>query len=323
MRVLITGINGFAGGYLATYLTQKRPAALYGIDISPKRLTDEFEAKIFVGNLLDEAFVKDVLAQVRPDAIYHLAGQASVSSAWTQPWRTFELNVHPQLNLFKGMVELGLKTRFLSVTSSKVYSHSCNAKVPFVEDEPVCPDNPYSLSKVTEDLMAFQYHLSHNLQVIRARPFNHIGPRQRPDFVTAAFAKQIAQAEAGLTPPVIKVGNLSAARDFSDVRDVVRAYVMLVEKGRPGQAYNIGSGRAVIIQDVLDRLIALSRIKIKVEQDPKRMRPVDQPLSYGDTGKIRHEIGWQPEIPLDETLANVLDYWREQVREEAGEQVGG
>ncbi len=313
MRVLITGINGFAGGYLATYLTQKQSATLYGIDISPKRLTSEFKAEVFVGDLLDEAFVKTVLAQVRPDAIYHLAGQASVSSAWTQPWRTFELNVHPQLNLFKGMVELGLETRFLSVTSSKVYSHACNAKVPFVEDEPVCPDNPYSLSKVTEDLMAFQYHLSHNLQVLRARPFNHIGPRQRPDFVTAAFAKQIALAEAGLTPPVIKVGNLSAARDFSDVRDVVRAYVMLIEKGRPGEAYNIGSGRAIVIQDILDRLIALSRIKIKVEQDPERMRPIDQPLSYGDTGKIKREIGWQPEISLDETLANILDYWRKEV----------
>lgn len=320
MRVLITGINGFAGGYLATYLNQKQSATLYGIDISPRRLTSGFEAEVFVGDLLDEAFVKEILAQVKPDAIYHLAGQASVSSAWTQPWRTFELNVHPQLNLFKGMIELGLETRFLSVTSSKVYSHACNAKVPFVEDEPVCPDNPYSLSKVTEDLMAFQYHLSHNLQVIRARPFNHIGPRQRPDFVTAAFAKQIALAEAGLTPPVIKVGNLSAARDFSDVRDVVRAYAMLVEKGRPGEAYNIGSGRAVVIQGILDRLIALSRIKIKVEQDPERMRPVDQPLSYGDTGKIKREIGWQPKIPLDETLANILDYWRKQV---AGERVSG
>ncbi|HEY85041.1 MAG TPA: NAD-dependent epimerase/dehydratase family protein [Chloroflexi bacterium] len=323
MRVLITGINGFAGGYLATYLNQKQSTTLYGIDISPKGLGSEFEAEVFVGDLLDEAFVKKVLAQIRPDAIYHLAGQASVSSAWTQPWRTFELNVHPQLNLFKGMAELGLETRFLSVTSSKVYSHACNAKVPFVEDEPICPDNPYSLSKVTEDLMAFQYHLSHNLRVIRARPFNHIGPRQRPDFVTAAFARQIALAEAGLTPPLVKVGNLSAARDFSDVRDVVRAYVMLIEKGRPGEAYNIGSGRAVVIQDILDKLIALSRIEIKVEQDPERMRPVDQILSYGDTGKIKREIGWQPEIPLEDTLANILNYWRKQTSEGAGERVSG
>jgi len=294
---------------------------LYGIDISPKSLSSEFEAEVFVGDLLSEDFVKDVLQQVKPEAIYHLAGQASVSSAWTKPWQTLQLNVRPQLNLFKGIIALGLETRFLSVTSSKVYGHACDAQVPFVEQEPVCPDNPYSLSKVTQDLMAFQYHLSHRLNIIRARPFNHIGPRQRPDFVTPAFARQIAMAEAGLTPPVVKVGNLAAARDFSDVRDVVRAYTMLMEKGRPGEAYNIGSGRAVVIQDMLDTLIDMSRIDIEVEQDPARMRPVDQPLSYGDISKIKNEIGWQPEIPLEETLRQILDYWREEVRQ--GDRVTG
>ncbi|MFQ5575446.1 MAG: GDP-mannose 4,6-dehydratase [Anaerolineae bacterium] len=315
MRVLITGITGFAGGHLAMHLARNTAVELYGIDRNATRLPAALQgrATVFEGDLLVESFVKEVLQQVRPTAVFHLAGQAFVPAAWENPWETFQLNVLPQLNLFKASLELGLTARFVTVTSGKLYGHVPPERMPLNEETPFQPDNPYDLSKVTQDLMARQYFFSHNLPVIRARPFNHIGPRQSPNFVTSSFARQIARAEAGLALPVVKVGNLSAARDFSDVRDVVRAYALLMDNGRPGQAYNIGSGRAVTIRQILDMLVGMSRVTIKVEPDPARMRPVDQPISYGDIGKIAAHVGWRPEISLEESLRQVLDYWREAV----------
>ncbi len=315
MRILITGITGFVGGYLATHLMQEGATELYGVDRHAKRLLPELKdvTTCFVGDLQSEVFVKDVLQHVKPDAIYHLAGQPFVPTAWSNPWETIQLNVLPQLNLLKGLVELELETRFLSVTSGKVYGQAFAERIPFTEEMHLRPDNPYDLSKVTEDLMALQYYLSHKLHIIRARPFNHIGPRQTPRFVAASFAQQIAQAEAGARPPVINVGNLTAARDFTDVRDVVRAYSLLIKDGRPGEAYNIGSGKAVTIQHILDILLSMSKVDIQVEQDPARLRPVDQPVSYGSIKKITQHVGWRPTIPLKQTLRDILGYWREQV----------
>jgi GDP-4-dehydro-6-deoxy-D-mannose reductase len=316
VRVLITGFAGFAGGHLATYLSQDKTLTLYGVDrYPPTRLPPDLQESVtcFVGDLQSEAFVREVLREVRPDVIYHLAGQAFVPTAWSGPWETFQNNVLPQFHLFKGVIELDLHPRFLSVTSGKLYGYVPPELMPIKESTPLRPDNPYDLSKVTQDLMAQQYYLSHKLSIVRARPFNHIGPRQSPNFVTAAFARQIAMAEAGLSQPVVKVGNLSAARDFTDARDVARAYAMLIQKGRPGEAYNIGSGRAVEVQHILDVLVGLSSIKVIVEQDPARMRPADQPISYGDISKIKAEVGWQPEIPLEQSLADILAYWRAEV----------
>ncbi|RME43990.1 MAG: SDR family oxidoreductase, partial [Caldilineae bacterium] len=308
----------FAGGYLAEELAKDPALSLYGVTRRAQPLRPPLHERVTClhGDLRSAAFVREVLAQVRPDVIYHLAGQAFVPEAWSKPWETVEANVRPQLNLFQAMIDLGLAARFLSVTSSKVYGHAPAERMPLREDAPFSPDNPYGVSKATQDLLARQYYLSHRLPVIVARPFNHIGPRQKETFVTASFARQIALAEAGVRSPVVRVGNLSAARDFTDVRDVVRAYILLVEKGRPGEAYNVGSGRAVVVQAILEQLVSMSRVPIRVEQDPARMRPIDQPLSYGDTTKIRAETGWQPAIPLEVSLRDILDYWRAEVKKE-------
>lgn len=321
VRILITGITGFAGGHLATQLAKDKNLTLYGVVRNASGLLPSLQSKVtcFTGNLLSEAFVSEVLTETKPDVIYHLAGQAFVPQAWAAPWETIKLNVLPQLHLFKGLVALNLRPRFLSVTSSKVYGEAISDSMPLKETIPLRPDHPYGLSKATQDLMAQQYYLSHQIPTIRARSFNHVGPRQNPNFVSAEFAKQIAQAEKGLRPPLVRVGNLTPARDFSDVRDVVKAYIALVERGQAGHAYNVGSGNAVVIQTILDHLISLSHIKITVEQDPAKMRPVDYPISYGDISKIKADTGWQPEIPLKQSLEDILEYWREETSKEAGE----
>lgn len=317
MRVLITGVSGFVGGHLADALLARGITSLFGIVGPRSRLRPELQAKVtsFEGDLCQAAFVDHVMTQAQPDYIYHLAGQASVSAAWGDPWPSFEINVRPQVNLFAAMLRQSSPARFLSITSSKVYGEAADLPMPIHEGLPLHPDNPYGVSKAAQDLLAQQYFLSHQLPIIRVRPFNHIGPGQSPDFVSAAFARQIARAEAGQQPPEMKVGNLAAERDFSDVRDVVQAYIALMDRGEPGQVYNVGSGRAVPVQQLLDILLSLARVDIKVVPDPARMRPADQPLSYGDISKIQQHVNWQPRISLETSLRDILDDWRQQVRQ--------
>jgi GDP-4-dehydro-6-deoxy-D-mannose reductase len=269
---------------------------------------------VVIADLRDPQVVKDVLLDAGPDHIYHLAAQAYVPTAWLDPWDTFENNIRPELNILQFMAIENLRARLLVVASNEVYGAVSPDKLPVDENTLLEPANPYGVSKVVQDLLARQYFLSHDVDVIRARAFNHLGPRQSPQFVAANFARQIAEAEAGLRKSVVHVGNLQAQRDFTDVADVVRAYALLMEKGRSGEAYNIGSGQPRSVGSVLEALLDMSTAEVRVEQDVARMRPSDVPVIYGDISKLRADTGWEPTIPFEESLCRVLAYWRGVVR---------
>jgi GDP-4-dehydro-6-deoxy-D-mannose reductase len=315
VRALITGITGFAGGHLAQILIDRNDE-VFGVARDEGYGLDHLSQKIrpVITDLRDPAAVNNLLSKFRPDAIYHLAGQAFVPTAWADPWSTLENNIRPQLNILQAMVNQESKARLLVVASNEVYGYVPTNKLPVKEDTALRPDNPYGVSKVAQDVLALQYHLSHNLDVLRVRAFNHIGPRQSPFFVAASFAKQISEIEAKLVEPIIKVGNLEAQRDFTDVIDVMRAYALLVEHGLPGEAYNVGTGRAYSIGYLLEVLLSYSDIDIKIEQDPDRMRPSDVPTIYADNSKLQSQTGWSPIYDFEDSLRRVLDYWRSDVR---------
>jgi GDP-4-dehydro-6-deoxy-D-mannose reductase len=315
VRALITGITGFAGGHLAQILIDRNDE-VYGVARDEGYGLDHLSQKIkpVITDLRDPKAVNNLLAEFRPDAIYHLAGQAFVPTAWANPWATLENNIRPQLNILQAMVNQKSKARLLVIASNEVYGYVPANKLPVKEDTALRPDNPYGVSKVAQDVLALQYHLSHKLDVLRVRAFNHIGPRQSPFFVAASFAKQISEIEAKLVEPIIKVGNLEAQRDFTDVIDVMRAYALLVEHGLPGEAYNVGTGRAHSIGYLLEVLLSYADIDIKIEQDPARMRPSDVPTIYADNSKLQTQTGWSPIYDFEDSLRRVLDYWRNDVR---------
>ena len=259
-----------------------------------------------------------ILEQAQPDILFHLAAQPLVPVSRHDPWGTLETNIRMQLNVLEGVAQVRPDCRVLVVGSSEEYGLVRPEELPIDEDTPLRPMSPYALSKVAQDLMGLQYHLTHKLHVVRVRPFNHIGPRQGVGFVAPDFASQIAAAELGLQPPAIKVGNLDARRDFSDVRDVVQAYVMLITEGEPGQVYNVGAGKSHSMQELLDTLLAMSRVPIEVQQDPQRMRPSDVPDAVCDASRIRERIGWQAKISFEQSLQDVLDYWRQEKAAVAG-----
>jgi len=268
--------------------------------------------------LMDARQTQAALEDIQPDHIYHLAGQAYVPQSFADPWGTLSNNIQSQLNLIQSLANLGLPSRVLTVSSGEVYGKVPPENLPISEQQPFRPANPYSVSKAAQDLLGSQYFLSHDVQSIQVRPFNHTGPGQHSNFVAPAFASQIAAIEAGLQEPVLKVGNLAAERDFTDVRDIVRAYVLLLEHGEPGEAYNLGNGEAVSIQQMLDILLSFSDAEIAVETDPARFRPVDVKCIYCDNSKLREATGWSPEYTLDQTLRDVLDEWRTRVHHEGG-----
>ncbi|MBN1287433.1 MAG: GDP-mannose 4,6-dehydratase [Anaerolineae bacterium] len=317
MQALITGVGGFAGRHLATFLSQNTDWTLYGSVFEPvgthQDLQDSTGVWLRRVDLREELRVQELIRDSRPDYIFHLAALASVGRSWHYPWETISNNVRAQLNIFQALVTLDLRPRVLIIGSADQYGLVHAEDNPITENTPFRPNNPYSVSKIAQDMLGLQYFLSHQVPVIRARPFNHIGPGQARQFVAPDFASQIAQVEAGAMEPVMSVGNLEARRDFTDVRDVVRAYYLAVTKGTPGEAYNIGAGAAHSIRELLDTLLSLSTARIEVQQDPKRMRPSDVPLSVCDATRLRDDTGWAPEIPFERTLADVLDEWRRRV----------
>jgi GDP-4-dehydro-6-deoxy-D-mannose reductase len=316
LRSLITGVGGFAGSHLAEALFAASPEAeVWGCDLSRERRPYHPPAlQLLAANLCDPAEALTVIEQCRPDRIYHLAGQAFVGESWSHPWQTIETNLRAQVNLFEAVRATGRTVQSLVISSSEVYGRVSPEVTRVDELCPLRPDNPYAVSKAGQDLLALQYHLSYGWPVVRVRPFNHIGPRQNNRFVVPAFASQIAAIEAGRQPPVMRVGDLSARRDLTDVRDIVQAYCLALEAGQPGEVYNLGSGQLHSIQEVLDGLLRLARVAISVEVDPARLRPSITPALACDASKFRAATGWQPRVPLEQSLQDVLDYERAQIR---------
>jgi len=326
LRALITGVGGFAGSHLADALLARPEVEVWGCVIGGLRPSYLAEGvRLVQADLRDPESVRALLNRVRPDRIYHLAGQSFPPQSWSDPWDTFETNVRPQLNLLEAAHRLTLPAspgglsgvRVLVVGSNEEYGRAVaegHDGPPVRETSSLRPHNPYSVSKVTQDYLGLQYFLSHGLCTIRVRPSNHLGPRQNERFVGPAFARQIARVEAGLQAPAIKVGSLSARRDFTDVRDIVRAYWLALEHGEAGEVYNVGSGRAYPIQAILDGLLALTAAAIRVEVDPALLRPSDT-LPACDSGKLRDRTGWEPQIPLEQTLRDLLEFERARLSE--------
>jgi GDP-4-dehydro-6-deoxy-D-mannose reductase len=265
-------------------------------------------------DLRDVASVRRLLETVAPTHVIHLAAQSFVGTSWHTPAETLATNINAQLNLLEGVRALNLSPRFLAIGTSEEYGLVYPDELPIRETNPLRPLSPYAVSKVAQDMMGYQYFKSYGLPIIRTRAFNHEGPRRGEVFVTSNFAKQVAEIEAGLRAPIIFVGDLKPTRDYSDVRDIVRGYWALLDRGEPGEVYNLCSGRPWAIQQVLDFLLAESRSKsISVETDPARLRPSDVMVLDGDPSKIRNATGWTVEIPFEKTLRDLLAYWRQRI----------
>jgi GDP-4-dehydro-6-deoxy-D-mannose reductase len=319
VRVLITGITGFVGSHLAEYALSQG-AEVFGSSRwrSKTENIDHIRDQITLVecDLRDLSSVQHLLDTAAPDLVFHLAAQSFVQASWHAPAETLTTNAISQVNLLEAIrARRAEPPKFLVVGSSEEYGLVHEDELPIKETNPLRPLSPYAVSKVTQDLMGFQYFRSYQLPIVRARAFNHEGPRRGDVFVTSNFARQIAEIETARRKPEIFVGNLKARRDYTDVRDVVRGYWLLLEQGEPGEVYNLCSGRAWAIQEVLDFVLRESTVKgISVTVDPNRLRPSDVPVLVGDASKIKRAVGWEPKIPFQQTLHDLLEYWRARVR---------
>lgn len=321
-KILITGITGFAGSYLAEHLSKNNDYVIYGTYLSETSLENikEIKDKLNLSkiDLMDSKAVNDLINLIKPDLIFHLAALTSPGDSFNNPSETMTNNITAQINLLEAINNNQLTdSRILIVSSGDIYGVVLESDLPINENVSFKPLNPYAVSKLAQDFLGLQYALSYKLGIIRVRPFNHIGPKQSPSFVVSSFAKKIAEIEKGLPAgrqgemePVLKVGNLMAKRDFTDVRDMVIAYSLILEKGEIGEVYNIGSGISYKIEEILKKLLSFSKTKISVEEDQALFRPIDTPELRADSGKLKKVIDWTPKIPIDQTLKETLDYWR-------------
>ncbi len=316
-KCLITGITGFAGSHLTDYLLTLSDVEVHGV-LRWRSRTEHISH--FAGNVvMHECDVRDlssvirVLKTVKPDKIFHLAAQSYVPTSWSAPSESITTNVIGTLNIFEASRHLDLNPRIQLACSSEEYGMVYENEVPVKETNLLRPLSPYAVSKVGEDLLGYQYFHSYGLHIIRTRAFNHTGPRRGDVFVCSNFAKQIALMEKGAVEPVLHVGNLEAKRDFTDVRDIVRGYYLALEKGEPGEAYNICTGKAYSIKEIIDMLLEMTSIKVEFKVDQERIRPSDVPLLIGDNTKFKKATGWSPSISFSKTLKDVLTYWRETV----------
>ncbi len=318
MRVLITGITGFVGSHLAEYCLTKPDVEVYGTIRwrSKKDNIFHIEDKInlYECDIKDGVSVQSMLKKVRPHCIFHLAAQSFVPTSWHAPAETLTTNIIGEVNLFEGVRNLGIDPIIHVSCSSEEYGLVYEDEIPVDEKNMLRPLSPYAVSKIAQDFLGYQYYKSYGIRIIRTRAFNHTGPRRGEVFVVSTFAKQIAEIEAGTKNPVVRVGNLNAKRDFTDVRDIVRAYWLAVEKCKPGEVYNISSGKSISIEKILKMLLEMSEVDIEVVKDAERMRPSDVEVLEGDSTKFRELTGWEPEIPLEKTLEDTLNYWRDKIK---------
>ena len=317
MRLLVTGSGGFVGGHFVDYVHAEQPGVeVHGVVLPHGGVSWRAAsgARVLEADLNDPAAAAAVVEEVRPAAILHLAGQSSVHRSWADPAGTLRTNVLGIVHVLDAARRAGLRPAVLVVGSADEYGPVPASDQPLVETTPLRPASPYAVSKVAQAALALLYGPAGGMRVVVTRTFPHTGPGRGESFAESSFARQIAEIEAGLREPVVEVGNLEAVRDFADVRDVVRAYDLLLEKGRGGEAYNVCSGRGRRIGDVLDRLLAATKVAIEVRVDPARLRPADVPVLVGDNAKLVAATGWQPRIPFEATLGDLLDDWRARVR---------
>jgi GDP-4-dehydro-6-deoxy-D-mannose reductase len=309
MKALIIGGGGFVGPYLVKELVENQ-----GMEVDVTKTEKEElnlpNASVHNLDILDIAQISELLNRLKPDYIFHLAAQSSVAYSWKNPGLTIDVNIKGCANLLDAVKNLDYKPRVLLIGSGEEYGHIKDGECPIVEDNVLRPGNIYAATKSCQNMLGRIYAQGYGLDIMMVRAFNHIGPNQTPTFVVADFCKQVADIEKGLAEPIIYVGNLSAKRDFTDVRDVVRAYGLLVQGGVSGETYNVGTGHAIAIQEILDMIISMSSAKISVRVDENKLRPVDVPIIEPDITKIKNTVGWTPRIKLETTLQETLNYWR-------------
>ena len=314
MRVLITGAAGFVGRHLAAHLFAEGGHEIWGLTRA-RRVIEGLDSRmrLVVADLREKESVDEAVQRVRPQAVYHLASQASVARSLADPLDTILNNVVGQVNLLEACARHAPEARILVVGSNEEYGLTRPDELPISESKELRPISPYAVSKVTQDLLGHQYFATRGLQVIRVRPFTHTGPGQANLFVTPAFARQLAEMERGQREHRMRVGFLDGQRDFTDVRDVVRGYRLLIERGEPGDVYNLGAGVPRSVRSILDGLLELTTVRPVVEIDPSMIRPLEMPVMYADCSKIYAATGWKTEIPFEQTLRDVLDDWRQRV----------
>ncbi len=318
VRALITGVNGFVGSHLSEFLLENSLAEVYGTFRTKNENMENIRGIVNKINpiecdITDYHAVSQAIEEVEPDYVFHLAAQAFVPSSWSAPVETMNTNVMGSLNLFEAIRRSKSDPVVQIAGSSEEYGLVKEDEVPIKETNPLRPLSPYGVSKVSMDLLGFQYHQSYGVKIVRTRGFNHTGPRRGESYVTSNWSKQIAEMEKGVKEKSLLVGNLDSVRDFTDVRDMVRGYWLAVKKAEPGDVYNIAAGKGVKMSGLLEMLKGLSKTEFAVKPDPKRMRPSDVMVLIGDSSKFREKTGWKPEIEFRKTLEDLLDYWRERV----------